>query len=562
MQTPSNPMIEKSNMSTNVGDVVAMFLEQAGVTTGFGIISVHNIPVFDAIARRNKIEMIMTRGEAGASHMADAYARVSGQLGLLVSSTGPGVANAVTGLVEARFAGTPMLHLTGQVPTRLIDRNTGTTHDMPDQIGLMRSAGKAAYRIRTPEEAWGVLTRAATEALTAPMGPVSIEIPIDVQKMPATLPRLDGGALRLPLTAPLAPSEAEFEQLVERVAQAKRPMLWVGSGARPAAAEVRELMELGFGMVSSWAGRGIVPEDHPMSLGGMNGTGVQAVQDFYQSVDLMLILGSRLRGQETVDFSLPLPGNRIQIDVDPSAEGRTYTSSMFVLGDVAHVARELTKRLKGRLQLDPTFGAEVRALKRQARDEFKASLGPYGTFAEQLRTVLPRDTLWVRDITVANSTWGNRLFELYGPRDGVHPVGAGIGQGLPLGVGAAVAARDRKTVVLHGDAGFMMNVSELWTAVQEKLDILFIVMNDAGYGVIRHMQDAAFGGRRVYGDLMPPDFSKLAEAASARYACVKSVEAFGPAVREQMKFKGLCILEVDMQAIGEAPPYFPYAPKA
>ena len=104
----------------------------------------------------------------------------------------------------------------------------------------------------------------------------------------------------------------------------------------------------------------------------------------------------------------------------------------------------------------------------------------------------------------------------------------------------------------------MMNVSELWTAVQEKLDMLFIVMNDGGYGVIRHMQDAAFGGRRVYGDLMPPDFGKLAHAASARYDRVESVEAFGPTVRKQLASPGIGILEVDMQAVGEAPPYFPY----
>jgi acetolactate synthase-1/2/3 large subunit len=197
-------------------------------------------------------------------------------------------------------------------------------------------------------------------------------------------------------------------------------------------------------------------------------------------------------------------------------------------------------------------------MKRAARQQFSSTLGPYASFAEQLRAVLPRDALWVRDITVANSTWGNRLFELYGPRDGMHPVGAGIGLGLPLGVGAAVAAQGRKTVVLHGDAGFMMNVSELWTAVQEKLDILFIVMNDGGYGVIRHMQDAAFGGRRVYGDLMPPDFAALARTAGARYARVSEAGAFGATVQALVGQQGIAIVEVDMREIGEAPPYFPY----
>jgi len=545
-------------VSTNVGDVVALFLEKLGVDTGFGIISVHNIPIFDAIARRDRIRVVMTRGEAGASHMADAHARVTGGLGLLISSTGPGVANAVTGLVEARFASTPLLHLTGQVPSTLIDRNTGTTHDMPDQLGLMRSVCKAAYRIRTPQEAWGVLTRAATDALTAPQGPVSVEIPIDVQKMAARVPSVPEHDFRAPIPAPLAPVQADLDLLVDHLLQAKRPMLWVGSGARRAHAEVRELMCLGFGMVSSWAARGIVPEDHPMNLGGLNGSGAPVVQDFYRSVDLMLILGSRLRGQETVDGSIPLPDKRIQIDIDPAANGRTYPCACFVQGDVGQVIRPLLARLRGRMRIDPEFADAFQSMKRRARDAFKATLGPYATFAETLRAALPRDTLWVRDITVANSTWGNRLFEIYNPRDAIHPVGGGIGQGLPLGVGAAVAANGRKTVVLHGDAGFMMHVSELWTAVQERLDILFIVMNDGGYGVIRHMQDAAFGGRRVYGDLMPPDFSKLAQAACARYVRVTAVEQFAPTVREQLALPGIGILEVDMHAIGEAPPYFPY----
>ncbi len=545
-------------MSINTGDLVAFFLEAAGIDTGFGIISVHNIPIFDAIARRGRMRLVMTRGEAGASHMADAHARASGKLGLLLSSTGPGAANAVGGLMEARSAGTPLLHLTGHVSSRWIGRNTGVTHDVPDQLGMLRSVCKSAYRIRTPEEAWGILVQAATDALTVPTGPVSVEIPIDVQKAPAVLPDLDAGA---PLPAPLplrAPDEAALDRLAQEVLACRRVMLWVGSGAREAGPEIRQLLDLGMGMVSSWAGRGTVPEDHPMSLGALSGTGAPLVQDFYRTVDLMLVLGSRLRGQETVDFTLPLPDHRIQVDADPTANGRTYTSRSFVQGDVGAVVRGLLARLRGRFAPDPGFAAAFGHLKSAAREQFRQTLGPYAGFAEQLRAVLPRDALWVRDLTIAHTTWGNRLFELYGPRDGMYPIGAGIGIGLPLGIGAAVAAQGRKTVVLNGDAGFMMNVSELWTAAQERLDILFIVMNDAGYGVIRHMQDAAFGGRRVYGDLMPPDFAALAAAVGARHARVERADDFAPAVAAQLREPGLAIVEVDMTRIGEAPPYYPY----
>ena len=145
-----------------------------------------------------------------------------------------------------------------------------------------------------------------------------------------------------------------------------------------------------------------------------------------------------------------------------------------------------------------------------ARTDFLATLGVYGSFPEQLRQVMPKDAIWVRDVTQNNTTWGNRVFPVYSPNQSVFPVGAGIGQGLSLGIGAAAAAADRKTVVMTGDGGFFLNVGELWTAVQENLDISIIVMNDRGYGVIKRIQDSTAQGRRFFADLQGPDFGQLA----------------------------------------------------
>jgi len=170
-----------------VGDLVAEFLSACGVTTAFGIASVHNIPMLDAIGRRNTIRFMMARGELGGAHMADGYARASGGLGVIFSSTGPGAANAVGGLVEARFAGSSVLHITGQTATKFADRALGMVHDAYDQLGMLRSVSKSAYRIRSAEQALGVLTRAATDALTPPTGPVSVEVPIDLQRAPIDL---------------------------------------------------------------------------------------------------------------------------------------------------------------------------------------------------------------------------------------------------------------------------------------------------------------------------------------------------------------------------------------
>ncbi|MFG5777534.1 thiamine pyrophosphate-binding protein [Comamonas sp. J-3] len=541
---------------TNVGDLVARFLHAIDTELIFGIISVHNIPIMDGIARQGGMRVVMTRGEMGAAHMADGYARRSGKLGVLVSSTGPGAANTVSGLLEASFASTPLLHITGQVPRQFLGRDTGATHNVRDQLGMLQSVCKASYRIERAEDAARILQMAATQALTPPMGPVSVEIPIDVQKLPVAIPAWQSSPLALP--EPVRASDKAIDELARRVRQAKRPMLWVGRGALACSKPLQQLLDMGFGMVSSWAGRGIVPEDHPQNLGGLNGTGAPEVVDFYQTVDLMLVVGSRLRGQETVDQSLALPARRVQIDIDTAAHGRAYDCEYFVHGDAQDVLERLVACLGDGYQAEPHYHEQFASMKRQARQSFAKTLGPYEHFAEQLRKQLPRNAVWARDITVANSTWGNRLFEIYGPRDAMHPVGAGIGQGLPLGIGAAFAAQSAKTVVLSGDAGFVMNVCELWTAMQEKLDMLCIVMNDAGYGVIKHMQDANFGGRRVYGDLAPPDFQSLAQSAGMAYAKVALADDLAPTVAQFANMPGLALVEVDMLAIGEAPAYFPY----
>ncbi len=541
----------------NVGDLVAEFLTACGVSTVFGIVSIHNIPMLDAIGRRNAIRFIMARGELGGAHMADGYARVTGELGVLFSSTGPGAANAVGGLVEAQFAGSPVLHITGHTATKFADRAMGTVHDPVDQNGMLASVSKSAYRVRSAQQALGVLTRAAVDALSPPTGPVSVEIPIDIQRTPIPRPAMLD-SFSLPLPPPLVPTSAELDELASRVKRARRPMLWLGAGARGAGVEAKRLLDRGFGMVSSWAGRGTVPEDHPMNLAGLHGNGMPAIQDFYRSVDLMLVVGSRLRGQETGEFAVKLPDNLIQIDSDPLANGRTYGNQFFVCGDSRLVLQGLVERLDGAMQVDPAFGPAFRKLKQDARAEFAATLGPYATFSEQLRNVMPRDAIWVRDITQSNTTWGNRLFPIYGARDNIYPVGAGIGQGLQLGIGAAAAANGRKTVVMTGDGGFFLNMGELWTAVQDNLDMVVIVMNDRGYGVIKRIQDSLQEGRRFYADLLGPDLGKLAEVAGIPFFKVTRGDAFGETVAKALAVTGPSMVEVDMHAVGEMPAYFPF----
>jgi len=544
-----------------VSDLVAEFLEKCGVEVGFGIVSVHNIPLLDAISRREKMRFVMARGEAGASHMADGYARACRQLGVLVTSTGPGAANAVAGLVEARFASTPLLHLTGLTATRFIGRGMGNVHDVPDQLGLMASAGKAAFRVLNARDTFAILQQAVLAALSEPRGPVTVEIPIDIQREAVDRPvSLDWYTLPEPL--PPRPSEAQLEMLADLLASAKRPMLWVGRGATSASVPVKKLMSMGVGLVTSWAGRGVVSEDHPMNLGALNGAGLPMVQDFYETVDLLIVAGGRLRGHEMLDFSVRLPKRIVQIDIDPRADGRTYPNVGFVLGDAAEVLAEVARRVEGRLLVAAGFPDEVKALKADARASFAATLGPYATFADQLRSVMPRNAIWARDITINNSTWGNKLLPLHDASTNVYPIGAGIGQGLSLGIGAALSPGQRKTIAMTGDGGFFLNLSELWTAVQENLDMVILVMNDRGYGVIRHIQDKAAEGRRRYDTLEGPDLKGLAALAGIPFWRVSDARDLGSVMAQAIAVTGPTLVEVDMTVIGAHPPYFPYGPAA
>ena len=179
----------------------------------------------------------------------------------------------------------------------------------------------------------------------------------------------------------------------------------------------------------------------------------------------------------------------------------------------------------------------------------RAALGPYEALVDALQRLAGRDFTWVRDVTVSNSTWGNRLLPLYGSRDGVHALGGGIGMGLPMAIGAALGSK-KNVLCLAGDGGFALNLGELGTLMQEKVDVKIVLMNDRGYGVIRNIQDAQYGGRRAYVDLVTPDFEQLAGAYGLPFFKVKEKNGFQSSLENAMGVKGPALVEVDMNAIG------------
>jgi len=527
-----------------VGDAIARALADIGVTTVFGVISIHNMPILDAIARHGRIRFVPARGEAGAMNMADAYARVSRSLGVVITSTGTAAGNAAGSQVEALTAGSPVLHITTQVDREFVDRDRAAIHDVPRQPDMLKAISKSYLRIWEPVAAVDTLLAAAGEALAAPTGPVTLEIPVDVQR---TLVACRAAAA-IPAIARKEPDPAQLDAIAALVRGARRPMLWLGGGARGAGDAATALVRRGFGAVTSTNGRAVVPEGHPRSLGAYNMT--REAQDIYARADLMIVVGSRLRGNETQNNRMPLP-RLVQIDADPSQAARNYPVELFVAADARLALESLLARLPDKLDTDPSFLADIAAARARSEAALRDGLGPYCALADILsERVHKGHHPWVRDVTVSNSTFGNRYVRIAAPHLGVHALGGGIGQGIAMGVGAALAGAGAKTITLLGDGGAQLMIGELATAVEAKADMVFVLMNDHGYGVIRNIQDAQYEGRRVYADILTPDFSLLCQSVGLSHRRVSDISDFGAVLDSALAKPGPSLIEIDMVTIG------------
>lgn len=531
-------------MSQNVGHQIAEALADAGVTAMFGVISIHNMPILDAVAEQGRIRFIPARGEAGAMNMADAFSRVSGQLGVALTSTGTAAGNAAGAQSEALTAGSRVLHLTTQIDRAYLDRDRAAIHDVPKQPEMLRGVSKAVFRIWDEMGVLGTLSAAIRAAMTPPTGPVSLEIPVDVQRVPA----VPGLKLSPPRPALPPVDEAALDILAERIKTAKRPMIWLGGGSRDAGVEALELVNRGFGAVSSTQGRAVVPEAHKGTLGAFNMT--PEAEAIFNSSDLMLVVGSRLRGNETRNNKMPLPRPLFQIDVEPTQGGRNYPVDGFICGDAALTLRALLDRLPDTLNTDPQLHYDIAVARAKSEGALRSRLGPYQIVADHLLSVVPKgDHPWVRDVTISNSTFGNRYVQFAAPHLGVHALGGGIGQGIAMAIGAA-AGSSARTVALVGDGGAQLGIAELITAVDEDLAITFVLMNDAAYGVIENIQDAQYEGRRHYSKVKKPHFGMLCKAIDMAHVRVSTIEDFPKAFNGTLKASGPVVVEVDMLEIG------------
>jgi acetolactate synthase I/II/III large subunit len=528
------------------GDIIVRILKAVGVECIFGIISIHNLPIYDAMARQGGIRTVTNRSEPGAVNMADGYAKATGALGVVITSTGAGAGNAAGSLIEAQTNGTPLLHLTGQIDSPYLDQARGFIHECKDQLGMLKAISKEAFRVRSIGSLAAIMLHAIEVALTAPTGVVSVEIPIDIQKMMFTSPETAFECSQHP-----TPAISSMKEATNILATAKRPLIWSGNGVIQAGAtqELTSIAEMwGAGVLTSQAGRGAIREDHPQCIG--NFAYNSAIRDFLASCDVLLAVGTRFRGSETRVWKLQLPGTIVQIDVDKLAIGRNYPVTVGCVADAKLALQALQNELSGKVKPDTYYLQEVLHARNTSRDALRTTLGDYDEFCVDLRNSLEQDAILVADVTISATLWGSRLFPVNGPRQYIHAAGGGIGQGLQMALGAKLGQPKRQVVVIVGDGGFQVNVGELGTAIQEGIDVVIVLFNDHGYGVLRNIQNRVLEGRHIGVDLHGLNIKKLCEAYSIAYCQVTATRMFRPALGDALRSGRLSLIEVDMGAIG------------
>ncbi len=528
----------------NVGEAIARVLEQHQVDSIYGVISIHNLPIADAVGRREKIRFVAARGEAGCVTMADSHSRFTG-LGVALTSTGAGAGNAVGSLIEAMNAGSPVLHLTGQVEREYLDRDASFIHETKDQLTFLKASSKAAFRITSPDNAVGVIREAIRVATTVPMGPVSVEIPIDVQAAEIDLPANLGPvkALQLPIA-----EDAEVSLIADAIKTAKRPVFWIGGGTLNAVEEVKAIADLGIPVVSSTHARGVLADNHPRTLGAFHNSA--AVEKLLQDADLLVVVGSRLRSNETKTYSVVFPENIIQVDANPVAQQRNYKIGQFVCADAKDTLARVVNALSGVSKVDAAYDAEIKAARENAIEALRTQMDQYALICDHLRAALPEDGIFVRDITMSGSTWGSRLFPVQTPNKNIHSLAGAIGLGLAHAIGASIANPTKKVVGLVGDGGLMLGIGEIATMAQENTDMVLMVMNDGGYGVMRGIQNNYFGGRQYFNELHTPDYQALGESMGVKSWKVGSAEEFKTEIQEAINLNGPAVIELDMNSIG------------
>ncbi len=533
-------------------DYIAHFLAHVGCRHVFLLTGGACAFMVDAVARHPDLTHICFQHEQSAAMAADAAWRVDRRIAATIATSGPGATNLITGIACSFFDSIPSIHITGQVNLRESSAFHGahvrqSGFQETKIVEMVRPITKYAVMVRTPDELRHELAKAYSIAISGRMGPVLVDVPIDVQQM-----EMDGtiGDVREVMTPAVSVADAA-KALCETLETSKRPVvLWGGGiGLAGVQREVADwLAEVGLPFVSSWAGLGHFDHDHPGFLGQIGVYGNRGANFVLQNADAVVVIGSRLdnrqRSGNAKNFA---PGATVHVlDVD-AEELKKYVNDGYrtSLVDFRNLPDVLAKVSAPKYSSEwkdyvaemktSYFGSEVSTSATRLN-----SLSPYEVI-RRINDMVSEDAIVIAD-TGACVCWVHQAFKVKNHALFTAGGNSPMGYGLPAAIGSKLAAPHRQVVSFNGDGGFQLNIQELQTLKHHDLDIIVIVMNNVSYGIIKQFQDSYLGSRYTASrdGYSTPDFRRVVEAYGVRHARVEHLDQITP----ELFGRGPTVIEV------------------
>ncbi|RUT38148.1 5-guanidino-2-oxopentanoate decarboxylase [Pseudomonas sp. PAMC 29040] len=529
------------------GEVLVKLLEAYGVDQVFGIPGVHTVELYRGLAG-SSINHVTPRHEQGAGFMADGYARTSGKPGVCFIITGPGMTNITTAMGQAYGDSIPMLVISSVQSRSQLGGGRGKLHELPNQSAMVAGVAAFSHTLMSAAELPAVLARAFAVFQAGRPRPVHIEIPLDV-----LVENADALLASQPVSiARAGAAPAAIEQMGQRLAQAKRPLILAGGGAIDAAPALQQLAErLGAPVALTINAKGMLPAAHPLLIGSTQS--LVATRALVAEADVVLAIGTELAETDydiTFAGGFEIPGGLLRIDIDPDQTVRNYAPALALVADARVAAEALLAELGALPARSAEWGAaRVSRLQAQLASDWDAPTRAQTHFLQTLFDVLP-DAVCVGDSTQPVYT-GNLTFNPDQPRRWFNSsTGYGtLGYALPAAVGAWLGRRSGgqaggPVLCLIGDGGLQFTLSELASAVEARTPIILLLWNNQGYGEIKkYMLNRAIEPVGV--DIYTPDFIGVAKAMGCAALAVEGEGQLRAALASAADRQGPTLIEID-----------------